>query len=109
MFKWRKLGRVFNPSEVEGRPWLKEFAQAPSVLLCDGFARVYFSCRPRPDEKRQYTSYSGYVELDRTDLFKIVHVAEEPILPLGETGTFDEFGTYPVSVIRHGDEVPGYY
>ena len=30
-------------------------------------------------------------------------------MQLGALGTFDEFGIYPVSVIRHGDEVRGYY
>lgn len=109
MFKWKKLGRVFNPVEVEGRPWLKEFAQAPSVVPFDDFIRVYFSCRPPPDANGLYSSYSAYVDLDREDLFRIVRVAERPILPLGETGTFDEFGTYPVSVIRHGGEVRAYY
>ncbi len=36
-------------------------------------------------------------------------VAARPILALGGLGTFDEFGTYPVSVIRNGDEIRAYY
>ena len=36
-------------------------------------------------------------------------VAEKPILELGGLGEFDEFGTYPVSVIHDGDEVRAYY
>jgi predicted GH43/DUF377 family glycosyl hydrolase len=71
--------------------------------------RVYFSCRPPADENGQYVSYSSYVDLDRTDLFKVLHVGESPILNLGGLGEFDEFGTYPVSVIRHDDEVRAYY
>ena len=102
MFTWRKLGRVFNPLEITNRTWLKEFAQAPSVLIFDDFIRVYFSCRPPADDKGQYVSYSAFVDLNRSDLFDIVSVAENPILELGELGTFDEFGTYPVSVIKNG-------
>ena len=109
MFKWQKLGRVFNPSEIKDRAWLKEFAQAPSVLVFDEFVRVYFSCRPPADEKRQYVSYSAFVDLNRKDLFEIIRVSETPILKLGELGTFDEFGTYPVSVIKHENEVRAYY
>ncbi len=109
MFKWKKLGRVFNPLEVQGRDWMKEFAQAPSVLIFDQFIRVYFSCRPLPDQKGQYVSYSAYVDLNRSNLFEIIHIAESPILPLGELGTFDEFGTYPVSVIRTAHDVRAYY
>jgi len=109
MFKWKKLGLLFKPQEVVGREWLKEFAQAPSVLVFDDFVRVYFSCRPLPDKQGQYVSYSAYVDLNREDLFDIVGIADSPILGLGELGTFDEFGTYPVSVIRDGKSVIAYY
>ena len=62
--------------------------------------RVYFSCRPPADANGQYVSYSAYVDLDRADLFKVRRVAAQPILGLGGLGEFDEFGTYPVSVVR---------
>src|ERR1035441_9844007 len=88
MFKWKKLGRVFSPQEVEGRGWMKEFAQAPATLMMDEFVRVYFSCRPSADEDGQYVSYSTYVDLDRADLFKVRHVGEQPMLSLGGLGEF---------------------
>lgn len=109
MFKWKKLGKVFTPQEVEGRSWLREFAQAPATLMFDDFVRVYFSCRPPADANGQYLSYSAFADLDRADLFRVRRVSERPILGLGGLGEFDEFGTYPVSVIRHGDEVRAYY
>ena len=99
MFRWKKLGKVFTPQEVDGRTWLKEFAQAPATLVFDDFVRVYFSCRPPADENGQYVSYSAYVDLDRADLFKVRRVANSRSLALGGLGEFDEFGTYPVSVI----------
>jgi predicted GH43/DUF377 family glycosyl hydrolase len=109
MFYWEKLGKVFTPQEVTGRPWLKEFAQAPAALIFDDFVRVYFSCRPSPDVNGQYVSYTAYVDLERSDLTKIRSVAEKPILSLGDLGTFDEFGIYPFTVIRDGDIVRAYY
>jgi predicted GH43/DUF377 family glycosyl hydrolase len=109
MFKWKKLGRVFIPQEVKNRDWLKEFAQAPSVLIFDNFIRVYFSGRPLPDKSGQYLSYTGFVDFDREDLTQIVRVSDRPILELGETGTFDEFGIYPASVIKDGDDILAYY
>lgn len=109
MFTWTKLGKVFTPQEVEGRPWLREFAQAPATLVFDDYVRVYFSCRPGPDANGQYVSYSAWVDLDRRDLTRVLRVAEQPILPLGGLGEFDEFGTYPVSVIRDGESVRAYY
>ena len=108
-FKWKKAGRVFNPAEFKTPDWMNEFAQAPSALVFDDFIRVYFSCRPKPDANGQYVSYSGYVDLERNNLFKIIRISEKPILPLGDLGTFDEFGTYPASVIRNNDEYTAYY
>jgi predicted GH43/DUF377 family glycosyl hydrolase len=85
------------------------FAQGPATLVLDDVVRVYFSCRPKPDARNQYVSYAAYVDLDRGDLSRVVSVSARPILDLGERGTFDEFGTYPVSVIRDGDRIRAYY
>lgn len=109
MFKWKKLGRVFNPQEIENIPWLNEFAQAPSVIIYEKFIRVYFSCRPAPDSNGQYVSYSAFIDLNRENLFECINIGKEPILKLGELGTFDEFGTYPSSVIRSGNDLFVYY
>jgi hypothetical protein len=109
MFTWEKLGKVFTPGSAWGRPWLREFAQAPCALIGEDSVRMYFSCRPPADANGQYASRSAFVDLDRNDLFKVRSVAEQPILELGGTGTFDEFGTYPVSVIRDGDDIRAYY
>lgn len=109
MFQWKKLGKIFTPQDVTGRPWLQEFAQAPATLLFDEHVRVYFSCRPPPDANGQYVSYSAWVDLDRKDLRRVLRVSEQPILALGGLGEFDEFGTYPVSVIAAGNELRAYY
>jgi len=109
MFRWEKLGKIFTPQDVENRKWLKEFAQAPATLIFEDFVRIYFSCRPPADNDGKYVSYSAYVDLDRSNLFKIRDVSEQPILSLGGLGEFDEFGTYPVSVIRNQEEVRAYY
>jgi predicted GH43/DUF377 family glycosyl hydrolase len=109
MFSWTKLGKVFDPSSAPMRPWLSEFAQAPAAIVLEDRVRVYFSCRPRPDANGQYVSFSAYVDLDRSDLFRVLEVADRPILELGDLGEFDEFGTYPASVIRVGDRYRAYY
>lgn len=109
MFHWKKEGRIFDPTAHSHPGWLAEFAQAPASLLFEDRVRIYFSCRPPRDAKGQYVSYSSFVDLDRSNLHRIVRVADQPILSLGARGTFDEFGTYPVSVIRHGEKVIAYY
>lgn len=109
MFKWNKLGKVFDPRQVADRPWIREFAQAPAALVFDEFVRIYFSCRPPPDQHGQYVSRSAYVDLDRFDLTKILRISAAPILALGGLGEFDEFGTYPVSVARRDGLIWAYY
>lgn len=110
MFRWKKLGRVFNPTEIENRPlWMNEYAQAPATLIFDDFVRVYFSCRPPKDENGQFVSHSAFIDLDRKNLFNIINIAIEPIIKLGDKGCFDEFGIYPISIIKKDDAVICYY
>jgi hypothetical protein len=108
-FKWIKKGLLFNPKDHQTPEWMDTFAQAPSILIFDNYIRVYFSCRPKQDENGQYVSYSAYVDLDRKNLFKIIKLAKEPIFKLGERGCFDEFGTYPTSIIRRDNVIWAYY
>lgn len=109
MFQWHKLGRIFDPTSVADIWWMKEFAQAPSTLIFEDFVRVYFCCRPPRDANGQYESRAAYVDLNRHNLREVIGMAREPVLELGGAGTFDEFGTYPVSVIRDGEEIRAYY
>lgn len=109
MFSWKKLGRIYDPNEHQNVDWRQGYAQSPSVLIFDDFIRVYFSCRPNPDANGQYVSYTAYIDLERKDLFKILRIAKEPVFKLGEKGCFDEFGTYPTSVIRKDADVWAYY
>ena len=108
-FRWRKLGRIFDPRDFQRSHWLHEYAQAPSAVIYEEFVRIYFSCRPAPDPNGQFVSYSTYVDLDRNNLTRILRIADQPVLALGDRGTFDEFGTYPISVIKDGDVLRAFY
>jgi hypothetical protein len=107
--KWIKKGLLFSPQQHQTPEWMDQFAQAPCVLVLDDCIRVYFSCRPKPDERGQYVSYSAFVDLDKNDLHHVLRISEHPILPLGELGTFDEFGVYPTSVIADGETTLAYF
>ncbi len=110
MFTWKKMGRVFDPMKVEGRSWLKEFAQAPATLEFENFLRIYFACRPPRDTKTgQYVSHTAFVDVRKENFLDIIEFAEKPIFVLGEPGTFDEFGTYPTSVLRYNGELVAYF
>ena len=88
---------------------MRDFAPAPSALVLDDRVRVYFACRPAADSKGQFVSYVAYIDFKRDNLLERISISKERILPLGERGTFDEFGTNPASVIRNGAEIWMYY
>lgn len=109
MFKWKKLGLIFNPRLINRHDWMHEFAQAPCAIEYDDFIRIYFSTRSKPDKKNNYVSYPTFADFSKDGTFKLEKVSDKPILPLGETGCFDEFGIYPISVIKHEQFYRAYY
>lgn len=110
MFSWKKLGNVFNPTVSRPQPWIQEFAQCPTpFILNDEVLRVYVACRPQRGGDLQYVSYPGYVDLARNDLSRVLRVSEQPLMPLGQPGAFDEFGIMPSSFVRRGSDIYAYY
>jgi len=109
MFKWIKLGQVFDPTTGGNGGWMKQYAQAPSALVFPDTVRVYFSTRPAADPQGQHLSYLAFVDLDRRNLLRVVNVCRAPVMPLGAKGAFDEFGIYPASVVRDGEDLRVYY
>lgn len=109
MFSWEKLGKIFDPKDSLNQNWMHEFAQSPSVLIFDDYVRVYFCTRLKPSLDGQYMSFLSYIDLNRKNLLQIINVCPAPILELGKLGTFDEFGTNPISVIRDGENIRVYF
>jgi len=110
--KWRKLGHVFNPiswNDGINRTWMKTHSQSTHALVLNDVVRIYFSCRPENDEYGLAKSYTTFLDLDKTDLTRILRVSDKPIMELGELGTFDEFAIYPSSNIVENDKILLYY
>jgi hypothetical protein len=106
-FSWKKLGRVFVP---DGRfEWMQSHSQNPSALLLDDRIRVYFTCRGSADADGMFAAVTTFVDLDRQDPTRVVHVNDRPLLPLGGVGAFDQYGVMPGNVVRVGNEVFLYY
>ena len=58
MFRWRKLGRVFDPREVDIE-WMRDFAQAPSALVLDDRSRASRGARQQRAGLCRCNVYSG--------------------------------------------------
>ena len=94
--KWKKIGKIFNPTEHKLANNCIEFAQSPQTLVFDNFIRIYFSTRER-DKTGKYLSHISFVDFDK-DFKTILKVASDTIIPLGELGTYDEHGIFPLNV-----------
>jgi hypothetical protein len=107
---WKKLGKVFDPTKLDSGIWMREYAQYPTpFILNDNVLRVYFATRPSKDSDLMYASYPAYVDLNRHNLLEVINIAKQPLLPLGGTGSFDEFGIIPGSILRASNLVYMYY
>src|SRR6267154_4582174 len=66
---------------------LSHAANPVAEHLHDDVFRLYFSCRDA-----QSRSHIGYADVDIKPPFKVLSIAEEPVLSPGEIGTFDDSG-----------------
>src|SRR5262245_2138492 len=84
--KWKKLGCIFAPDHLA--PWMNSHASNPvAEHLKDETFRIYFSCRDT-----QTRSHIAFVDIEFTQPFRILQIANEPLLSPGELGTFDDSG-----------------
>jgi len=104
--KWKKLGKLFDPTEHKLPNRCVEFAQSPQALVLPDRVRIYFSTRER-DRPDKYLSHVCYADFSR-DMSRLLGVAQETVLPLGGLGCFDEHGIFPINVLDDGDRILAY-
>jgi hypothetical protein len=104
--RWKKFGKIFDPTDHALSNGCVEFAQSPQTLVFDDFVRVYFATRA-PDNSGKFLSHVAFVDF-AIDLREILRVSTETVVPLGELGNFDEHGIFPMNVVRHAGKIYGY-
>jgi len=105
--KWKKLGKIFDPTQHKLPNDCAQFAQSPQALVFDDFVRIYFSTRAVDKSNGKYLSHIAFVDFHK-NLRDVTRVSDKTVIPLGGLGCFDEHGIFPMSVIRHDDVVYGY-
>lgn len=101
--RWRKGGLVYQPSGE--RWWARRYATLPTVeVLDERRLRVYFAALDEHNYGR-----TGYVDLDARDPTRILGESEEPVLDIGEPGSFDDCGVNPSCAITVGSLCHLYY
>lgn len=105
--KWRKLGKIFDPTQHALPNGCSQFAQSPQALVFDDFVRIYFSTRSIDPCNGKYLSHIAFVDMSK-NLRDVIRVADRAVISLGNLGCFDEHGIFPMNVLRHRDVVYGY-
>lgn len=105
--KWKKLGKIFNPTKYKLPNNCEAFAQSPQALVFDDFVRIYFSTRAREEQTGKFLSHICYVDMDKS-FKKVIKVADHTVIELGELGCFDEHGIFPINVMQHEDKLWAY-
>ncbi|WPO46852.1 hypothetical protein [Pseudomonas sp. S1Bt23] len=104
--KWKKLGKLFDPTAHSLPNRCVEFAQSPQTLVLQERVRVYFSTRER-DSVGKYLSHVAYADFSH-DMSRLLGVSTKTVLPLGGLGCFDEHGIFPINVLKDRDRVLAY-
>lgn len=83
---------------------MNSHAQVPTALVLPDRLRVFFATRPKPG-----LTLPAFVDLDRADPHRVLAVHSEPVLQIGQPGTFDADGVMPSCIMRVDDAVYMYY
>lgn len=105
--RWKKLGKVFDPTQHKLPNDCVQFAQSPQTLVFDDFVRVYFSTRSLDKSNGKFLSHIAFVDMKK-NFRDIIGVSANTVIELGKLGCFDEHGIFPMNVLRHNDVVYGY-
>lgn len=101
--KWVKKGLIYEPKGQYD--WNKSHAQLPIVDIIDKNRwRIYFASRDTQNQSR-----ISYIEVEANCPQNLLYEHNEPILPLGRLGAFDESGMMPVGIVKFNDKKYLYY
>lgn len=104
--KWKKLGKIFDPTDYKLADNCVEYAQSPQALIFDDFVRVYFSTRER-EQTGKYLSHVSFIDMPK-DFREIINISTGTVIELGGLGCFDEHGIFPFNILRDKDRVLAY-
>jgi hypothetical protein len=105
--KWIKRGLIFDPTKYKLANGCREFAQSPQTLVFEDFVRIYFSTRQKDNSTGKFVSHIAFVDFDKK-FSEVLNISSDTVIELGETGTFDEHGIFPINILRHDGKIFAY-
>jgi len=104
--KWKKLGKIFDPTNYKIANNCVEFAKSPQAIVFDDYIRIYFSAVEK-DHLGKFLSHVSFVDFDK-QFKQVLKISDNTVISLGSLGSFDEHGIFPFNVIRHEDKIMAY-
>jgi hypothetical protein len=104
--KWKKIGKIFDFSQSAFKDDFIGFAQSPQALVFDDFVRIYFSTRQK-SENGKFISIIQFIDMDKGFSY-IKNFSTHNVIDIGELGTFDEHGIFPMTVFKHDNLIYSY-
>ena len=71
---WKKVGLIFDVNLKS--KWMNSHAQVPFTLVLGSTVRVYFSTRGPADVSGMFKSYTGYVDFDSENDWKVLGIKD---------------------------------
>lgn len=100
---WQRIGRIITPPD--DHPWWVEKAQLPTILiLAERRWRIFFCARDAANR-----GHIVSVDVDPKADMQIIEERLDPVVPLGEPGTFDCDGVGAGCFLRIQDRLFLYY
>lgn len=101
--RWRKKGVIFTPDH--NYDWMVSHASVPVVDEArPDVLRIYFGTRDGGGR-----SQTSFFEAEATRPENLLSIHDNPVLPLGRPGTFDDSGIMPSWLINHASKKYLYY
>lgn len=102
--KWEKLGRIYEPDKT--KDWSQFYGILPTPLVDSrtGLIHVFFAATDKDRFGR-----IARLSVDIDDPTRIIEQPTEPVLDIGNAGTFDDCGVNPSSVHIVDGELWVYY
>ncbi len=104
---WNNKRKLFDPTQYKLANGCKEFAQSPQTVVFKDFVRIYFSTRNKNQTTGKYLSFIAFIDIDKK-FETILNSSKEEVIPLGELGTFDEHGIFPINLLKEKNRVLAY-
>lgn len=102
--EWIKRGKIFDHNSFKLK-WFKKNAMMPlPYVLNDETLRIFVTLC---DEKN--VGRVGYVDVDINNPAKVLGFSKDPVIDIGEDGTYDDNGVVTGSLFEDGDDLYMFY